>query len=47
MTAHREPRRSYGSDTTDEYDTLVEATEQEDGTIRLEVVVIDKTEAAP
>jgi hypothetical protein len=37
-----EPRRSYGTDSTDEFDTLAEATEQPDGTVHVEVVVIDK-----
>lgn len=37
-----EPQRGYGSDSNDEFDVLVEATERPDGTIHYAVVVIDK-----
>lgn len=37
-----EPRRHYGTDHTDEFDTIAEATEQDDGTLHVEVVVLDK-----
>lgn len=34
-------RRHYGTDTTDDHDTIVEATVQEDGTVHLTAVVMD------
>lgn len=37
-----DPRRSYGTDSTDEFDTLAEATEQPDGSLQVEVVIVDK-----
>lgn len=37
--------RFYGTDVTEDFDTIVEATRQEDGTLHLTAVVLDKRES--
>lgn len=36
-----EPQRFYGVDVTDELETIAEATLQPDGTIHVEIVILD------